>query len=185
MDEDLTTDHFSSSSTTRDSLEFDPGGFIGGTGGYDFGFARVEGELSYKHAEIGTITDRDNGTRYRGVDGNLGVFAFMGNAFLDLRNSTSVTPYLGGGIGTATLYISNTYGSSNASRSVRYFKDEDSVFAWQAGAGAEIAINRRFSLDLGYRYFATTRAKFNDDWAQTTDMKFKSHNAAVGVRFKF
>lgn len=80
----------------NDRVEYDPNIYVGGTGGYDFGHFRLEGELSYKHAEISSITD-DTGFRFRGVDGNLGALAFMANAFVDVHNNTPVTPYFGGG----------------------------------------------------------------------------------------
>jgi len=186
QDADVNTDVFASPPIFRDRVEFDPGINIGGTGGFDFGYLRVEGELSYKHSDMKAITDRDSGTRYRGVEGDLGVFAFMANTFFDLHNDTPVTPYFGGGIGVATLYMGETTGvDSNGTRQTLYLKDNDSVFAYQAGAGFDIALNRKVSLDLGYRYFGTSRATFNSDLLQNTDMKYESHNMNVGVRFKF
>jgi outer membrane autotransporter protein len=186
QDADVNTDVFASPPAFRDRVEFDPGINIGGTGGYDFGYLRVEGELSYKHSEMKAITDRDTGARYRSVDGDLGVFAFMANSFFDLHNDTPITPYFGGGIGVATLYMGETTGVDNSgTRQTLYLKDNDSVFAYQLGAGVDIAINRKISLDLGYRYFGTSRATFDKDWAQSTDLKYESHNMAVGVRFKF
>lgn len=186
-DADATTDQYPAPIVTfNDRIEFDPGVYIGGTGGYDFGILRLEGELSYKHNEMKTITDRDTGARYRNVDGNVGLVAFMANVFLDLHNDTPVTPYLGGGIGFATIRISDTYGTDNSgTRSLLFVEDDDSVFAYQAGGGLDIALNRRISLDLGYRYFATDTANFNKDWAQATSLKMESHNGMVGVRFKF
>ncbi|GAM08850.1 outer membrane protein PagN [Geobacter sp. OR-1] len=186
QDTDVNTDVFASPPSFRDRVEFDPGVFLGGTGGYDFGYLRLEGELSYKHSEMKNITDRDTGVRYRSVDGNLGVFAFMANGFIDLHNDTPITPYFGGGIGVATLYLSDTTGIDNSgTRQTLYLKDNDSVFAYQVGAGMEVALNRRISLDLGYRYFGTARATFNEDWFQSTDLKYESHNVTAGVRFKF
>lgn len=187
QDADLTTDQYSAPiSTFNDRAEFDPGVYVGGALGNDFGIFRLEGELSYKYNEMDTITDRDTGERYRGVDGDIGTFAFLANAFLDLHNDTPVTPYFGGGIGFATIYLSDTFGTDSLGiRRTLYTEDEDSVFAYQAGGGVEIALNRQASLDLGYRYFATERANFNEDWFQATSIKLESHNFAIGVRLKF
>jgi len=165
-----------------DRVEFDPSINIGGTGGFDFGFIRLEGELSYKHGNIATITEQ-GGTRLHNADGNLGALAMMFNAFFDLHNASPVTPYVGGGIGFAAMHLSDTFVSEYGPPI--YQEDDDSVFAYQAGAGVEIALNRMLSLDLGYRYFATTTAKFGGDRDITTELKFQSHNAAVGVRVKF
>lgn len=174
------------SSPIRDQVEFDPGINIGGTGGYDFGFVRLEGELSYKHSEINKISDGYTGEQYGNPDGSLGALAFMGNAFVDLHNASPVTPYLGGGIGFAVLHISDTYATiGNAPRSQFYSDDDDTVFAYQVGAGVDVAINRRFSIDIGYRYFATDKAHFSRGISDSSGVKFESHNAAVGFRVKF
>ncbi|MBI5656904.1 MAG: porin family protein [Geobacter sp.] len=161
--------------------------FVGGTGGYDFGYVRVEGELSYRHAEIKSVVDRDTGDSYHNMDGNLGALAMMGNAFFDLHNDTPVTPYFGGGLGLAVLNLSDTYGTSasTGSRDFLYSEGNDTVLAYQAGAGVEIALNRKLSLDVGYRYFGTSKATFDKDISRTTDLKLESHNVAVGLRVKF
>ena len=190
-DTDVTTEQFipgTTFNTFNDRVEFDPSINIGGTGGFDFGFVRLEGELSYKHGEMTSITDRDTGVRFRNVDGSLGVLAMMFNGFFDLHNDTPITPYFGGGIGFAALHLSDTFGtdtSGTGGQSLLYYEDDDTVFAYQAGAGLEIALNRMLSLDVGYRYFGTSNAHFDSDPFQTTEMKFESHNAAVGLRVKF
>ncbi len=167
----------------NDRVEFDPGINIGGTAGFDFGIVRLEGELSYKHGEMATITDQINGQRYHNADGTLGALAMMFNAFFDLHNASPVTPYFGGGIGFAAMHLSDTFVAEFGPPI--YQEDDDSVFAYQVGAGLEIALNRMLSLDLGYRYFATTKANFGSDLDIATDLKLKSHNAAVGFRVKF
>jgi len=182
---DVTSSSYSSTNGTTsltDRVEFDPSINIGGTGGFDFGLIRLEGELSYKHGNIATITEQ-GGTPLHNADGNLGALAMMFNAFLDLHNASPVTPYFGGGIGFAAMHLSDTFVSEYDYPI--YQEDDDAVFAYQAGAGVEIALNRMLSLDLGYRYFATTTAKFGRDRDITTELKFQSHNAAVGVRVKF
>jgi len=107
----------------------------------------------------------------------------MCNAFFDLHNSSPITPYLGGGIGFATMYLSDTFVPGDPVPI--YQADNDTVFAYQAGGGLDIALNRRISLDLSYRYFATTKAKFGSNSDVTTDLTFRSHNTAVGLRVKF
>ena len=179
-----------------DRLEFNPGVSVGGSGGYDFGYVRVEGEISYKYSEIDTITDKRNGYQFQNVDGNIGAFALMFNTFIDFHNTSQITPYLGAGIGFATIYLSNTYGTDVSTtpytRPLLYNEDYDAVFAYQLGAGVEIALNRRLSLDFGYRYFSTGTASIGNNnyydnyynWI-VTSVKYQSHNANVGVRFKF
>lgn len=164
----------------NDRVEFDPGISIGGTAGYDFGIIRLEGELSYKHAGIGAITSQ-SGARFRNVDGSIGAQALMFNGFFDLHNNSRLTPYLGGGIGFAGLHLSDT----TSQGLLVYGAADDSVYAYQVGGGVEIELNPLSSLDIGYRYFVTDRATFDSDLDTTTSLKFESHNATVGFRFKF
>lgn len=171
----------------EDRVRFDPGINIGGTGGFDYGMLRLEAELSYKQGEIASVVDRISGIRYRDIDGRVGALAMMGNVFLDLHNQSLITPYLGGGVGFAALHLSDTFGTSTVSgdRFELYRSDDDTVFAYQAGAGLEIALSGMLSLDLSYRYFRTSRASFNDDTSFDNELKFESHNAAAGIRVKF
>jgi len=168
-----------------DRVEFDPGVFFGASGGYDFGMLRLEGELSYRYAEMKNITDRDTGFRYRDIDGNLGVLAVLGNAYIDLHNQSPITPYLGSGIGFATLHLGNTFARDAAGRVRLYRQGDDTVLAYQLGAGLGIALNPRVTLDVGYRYFGTSKATFDKDWDFASDLEFASHNVLVGARVKF
>ena len=186
QDTSVTISEFNPVSTRDAQVQFDPGINIGGSAGYDFGFLRLEGEMSYKNGEITSV--QSLGTRYVNVDGHLGAFTMMTNGFFDLHNESPVTPYLGGGIGFATLNLGTTRGvdaNSGALNDHIFRYDTDTVFAYQAGAGLEVALNRRLSLDLGYRYFGTSRASFRRDWPNSTDLKLQSNNAQVGLRIKF
>lgn len=168
----------------NDRVEFDPGVNIGGTGGFDYGFFRLEGELSYKSSDMTTVTDKTGTYPPSSADGTLEALALMFNAFADLHNTSPVTPYVGGGIGFAALHLNDTFVPGDPVPI--YVEDDDSVFAYQVGAGLEFALNRRLSLDLGYRYFATSKARFGSSRDLTdTELTFRSHNAAVGLRVKF
>lgn len=183
---DTTVDSFDviNGNSFSDQVTYDPGIYLGGTGGYDFGFLRLEGELSYRNANIDTITSA-NGERFRNVDGDLGVFAGMFNVFFDMHNPSRVTPYLGGGIGFAALHLSDTNGFGNTQGFAHLYDDSsDTVFAAQVGAGLDVAINSRYSLDIGYRYFITDKGNLEGDFI-SSDLKFESHNAMVGFKFKF
>jgi opacity protein-like surface antigen len=181
------TDRDSTGPNIDDRIEFDPSLNIGTTGGFDFGFVRAEGELSYKHGEIKRVNDRISGESFSDIDGRIGALAMMGNIFLDLHNPSPITPYIGGGVGLATLHQSDTFGDSSntGNRTELYRQDDDTVFAYQVGTGLEIALNRRLSLDVGYRYFKTTKATFNGGSNFENSLRFESHNAAVGLRVRF
>jgi opacity protein-like surface antigen len=179
-----TTITYYGNTIANDDVTFDPGVYVGGTGGYDFGFLRLEGELSYRHADLDTVFA--DGRRYRNVDGDLGAFTGMFNAFFDLQNPSRVTPYLGGGIGFASLFLSDTDGRDTSGIKPLYSESDDTVFAYQLGAGMDIAINSRYSMDIGYRYLKTEKAELESDFNFTTnELRYESHSAMVGFKFKF
>lgn len=182
---DISTFDSTGIEVANDRVSFDPGINVGGTGGYDFGFVRLEGEISYKHHEMDKMRDNFTGTNYRRVDGNIGALAVLFNSFVDFHNDSPITPYIGGGIGFATLHLSDTF-VSNRIPTPYFLKDDASVFAYQAGGGIDIALNRIVSLDVGYRYLGTDKAVFDGNSAiETYETKFNSHNFAIGVRVKF
>jgi len=188
-DTTVSSENFFTNESFSDRAELYPGINIGMTGGFDFGYLRLEGELSYKNAEIREIVDQTDNFHFRNVDGDLSALAMMFNGFVDLHNDSPITPYFGGGLGFASLYLSDTFGTDTrggtTTRTQLYLDDVDSVFAYQVGAGVEIALSPVLSLDLGYRYFGTTRARFDDSFDQITRLKLESHNAAAGFRLKF
>lgn len=172
----------------NDKIEYDTNINVGGTGGYDFGWVRLEGEVSYKRAQPSRVNDRLTGITYNDIsnDGGLGVLAVMGNAFIDVHNPSPITPYFGGGIGFAAIHQSDTLGNSPTfQRAILYQEDDDTVFAYQVGAGLDLTLNKMFSIDLGYRYFHTATAHFNSGTPMQDDLNFVSHNVAVGLRIKF
>lgn len=176
-------------SSFSEKIKLNPGIYAGAAGGYDFGFVRIEGEFSFRNAEIDTITSQTDSYFIHNVDGNVGAYSSMINVFFDLRNSSRFTPYLGGGIGAATLYLSDTYGYVTKNNSTHYqplyLESDDTVFAYQLGGGVNIALNNRFSLDVGYRYFKTDEAHLDSYYDTTSGLRFESHNAMVGLRMKF
>jgi opacity protein-like surface antigen len=188
-DANVTGTDFVTNTDFNDRVEFDPNINIGGTAGYDFGIVRLEGELSYKNAGIQSITSQIDGFRFHSVNGSIGALAMMFNGFFDLHNNSRFTPYLGGGVGFATLHLSDTTGIDTSGGSAKiidlYGAADDTVFAYQVGTGVEIALNPQCSLDIGYRYFVTDRANFDSDLGITTSLKFESHNATLGFRFKY
>ena len=188
QDTTVTSNQFNPVTSKNALVSFDPGLNIGGTAGYDFGFVRMECEMSYKQGEITSASDQAFATRYVNVDGHVGTFAMMMNGFFDLHNETPFTPYLGGGMGFANVHLSDTRGVDAVSGALNnhiFQDDSDNVFAYQAGAGVEVALNRRLSLDLGYRYFGTGTATLKKDWPNYTNVKMDSHNATAGLRLKF
>lgn len=163
--------------------EFDTGFNIGLAGGYDYGLARLEAEVAYREndfdklkANISGFGSPLDGTFEGSVDGEINSLSFMVNGFLDFENETSVTPYLGAGLGVANVEVKGD----------DFDDDDDTVFAYQFAAGLAFAVSPYLSLDLGYRYFATEDPEFDDDVVGASyDNEYQTHNASLGLRMTY
>jgi len=154
---------------------FDTGYTVSGAVGYAFGNGlRLEGEISRRGADFDKIAER--GFADVKVDSEVHATSFMANAFFDIKSQSIVTPYFGGGIGISNVGI----GRGKVQGTTVWDSDDDTVFAYQVGAGVGFDLTKNVTLDLGYRYFATEKAKF-----EFTDAEVASHNVTVGVRYLF
>jgi opacity protein-like surface antigen len=150
------------------TIEFKPGYAVGIAGGYNFGMLRVEGEIGYQKNDMDTASDCSGSTCVSGnISSDITALSFLINGYFDFVNSSRFTPYISGGIGMANLDYK-----------IENWSDYDSVFAYQVGAGIAYAINKHFTIDLKYRFFATEELK-------TTIGTFESHNVYLGVRYNF
>lgn len=89
---DVSSTDYVTGNSYYDRVELDPGVNMGFAGGYDFGIVRLEGEMSYKNAEIKSINNQLTGERFHNAVGDLGVFAMMFNGFMNLHNNSAVIP---------------------------------------------------------------------------------------------
>ncbi|MEN6487399.1 MAG: outer membrane beta-barrel protein [Smithella sp.] len=154
------------------TLEFDPGFATSFAGGYNFGMFRVEGEIGYQINDIDKVSA---GGYSANASGDVTALSLMANGYFDFVNKTPFTPYITAGIGMARLDVNDF-----AIRRVWIGDSDDTVFAYQFGAGIAYAINKNFSIDLRYRYFATSDPDFDG-----VDSEFASHNVYLGLRYSF
>lgn len=153
---------------------FDMGFNIGVAGGYDFGPARVEGELTYRLNDIDEYSAPGFGTF--SADGDVSALSLLANGFWDIPTGGPVTPYLGAGIGVAQVSMDDPSFPID---------DDDTVFAYQLAAGVAFDLTPTLALDLGYRYFATTDPEFTDDFGDSFETEYMSHNLNLGLRYQF
>ncbi len=113
------------------------------------------------------------------MDSNM--HTLLANAYYDFYNESIFTPYIGVGIGMAFIDGHNELNVGG----VHYSEEvDDTVFAWQAGAGVGVAITDRVTADLGYRYLGTSTVNSEIAGGDVkTDLS--SHEFSVGIRFGF
>ena len=155
-------------------IESDMGVALGVAAGYDFGKARIEGEIAYQQNDLDKASLLGVEVDLTGDGTSL---ALLLNGYFDFENDSAFTPFISAGLGFAKVEINdfNVPGSGLPGES-----DDDTVFAYQVGAGVGYAINQKVSVDVKYRYFATSDPEFD-----TTCAEYSSHNFYVGVRVNF
>lgn len=159
------------------SARYKKGRDIGATGGFDFGWFRLEGELAQKRikineyksdditeqflSELNTALNRPSALPDPGAPGSpaltiddfqpsatLKVRSVIVNALLDVKLFNRFNAYAGAGFGKAFI---------------RGFDDSDSEFVWQRVFGARYGITDRFDVGVKYRNFRTGVIKLSHD----------------------
>lgn len=159
-------------SGTGADVSYDPGLSLSGLIGHEFGGGpRLEGEVNYK--KVNTDKFKLAGTT-NNLHSDFRSIGMMANAYYDFSVTRTVTPYIGGGLGFANVNM-----SSADVKGVRIWNsDSATAFAYQAGLGCNIMMNRWMAFDLGYKYYGTSDYKID----QVTS-NFGSHNILFGLKY--
>lgn len=162
--------------TTSYTIEYEGGYLLGAAVGYDFDMGRIEGEIGYQSHELDRVKDIFL-TGFPPIDsapisGDISALSFLLNGYFDIDTGSPVTPFISGGIGAANIDIQDltVYGEN-----IEW--GDDTVFAYQLGAGLGIAVNETITIDVGYRYFGTSDADIDG-----ADLEYSSHNIYGGIR---
>lgn len=78
----------------------------------------------------------------------------LANAYVDLGTWRGITPYIGGGVGLASLEVMG-YKDINPITDAMFIADKDKSttnFAWALYAGLSYDVTPQWTLDFGYRY---------------------------------
>jgi opacity protein-like surface antigen len=158
-------------------VEYDTGIGVTGAVGYDMGMTRVEFEFGFRRNDIDNL-DFGVGGRYPG-SGDVTSSSFMFNGYYDFENGSPLTPYLGAGLGLATVRAEDAYDFFNEDA-------DDTAFAYQFIAGLGYQMTPNILLDISYRYFATSSDLDLEGVDYIVDVdRYESHNIMVGVRFLY
>jgi len=164
----------------------DPGFGGGGVAGYNFGRVRFEGELVFRRHAADALTVSPGSVSFpklsgrAGPQGNITSLALMANAIVDILPNRSWTPYLGGGVGRARIALNDLQINHT-----NFVNKSDLQFAYQGIAGVRYQVTERLSLDLDYRYFATTDPDFKDLGGFKFKTTYATHNAMLGLTYHF
>jgi OmpA-OmpF porin, OOP family len=129
---------------------FNAGYNLGVRGGYRLGPWRFGEEYSYLHnnvAEYGEASIGVNGARHSQ--------SILTNVIYDVDVGWPITPHVGVGIGAMNVSDQLSVPTTRV-----FLSDSGWQFGYQAIAGLRYDLNAFLSLDLDYRYLATTESMF-------------------------
>lgn len=164
--------------SNADLTKFKPGEALNFALGYNFNSVRAEIAVGYQlNAFDKEYIAADNETHDYALhleedthlkNFNLKALTAMANCYYDIKTSTSITPYVMGGMGIANLDSGDGWVN-------------DTGFAWQLGAGVGIKASDKVTVDIGYRYLKPEDIKDVDG----QDIKWHSQSILAGIRYDF
>lgn len=165
------------------SLKFDPALLGGAVVGWDFasdnpvGEGRIELEFTHRSNPLSEVKFVEGSMK---GGGNVAADSLLLNCWGVFHNKSPWSPYLGLGLGAARMEASDlkVNGQPLADGS-------SSVLAFQAGTGVDFALTKKLNLDLGYRFFGSTRPEFTEANGRKFKMDYYTHNVILGLRYGF
>jgi opacity protein-like surface antigen len=145
------------------NIEYDAGYTFGGALGFMVENFRYEAEIAYQKSDFRDFTEE------------LSALTFLGNGYFDFPTASPVIPFITAGIG-----VSRIENSASGFPTV-----DDTVLAYQVGAGVGYAVSRALTLDFRYRYLSGEDVQFQYGNGETWEMEFGSHNLTAGLRMAF
>jgi opacity protein-like surface antigen len=157
-------------------MEFDSGWNVAGAIGYRMDNIRFEAEIGYQENDVDNVDFRGRDVEFSG-DAN--VLSLLANGYYDFVNSSAWTPFVTAGLGMAQVEISDLNFAGSGLRSA---SEDDSVFAWQIGAGVSYAISDMLDLEMKYRYLMVSDLEFEEGFEVDGP---NSHIFSLGMRYNF
>jgi outer membrane protein OmpA-like peptidoglycan-associated protein len=162
-------------SGVNDTVQYDTGWGILGDLGYAWSNGiRAEGELSESRANVDKVTGGIGS-----ASGRINNFDVMGNMLYDFQTGTRWTPYIGGGIGFASVDADHIGVLNNGGT----LNDSSLEFAYQGIAGVSYEVADNWSVTTDYRYIGTTDPNFKTTAGGSASFENASHNVVIGVRY--
>ncbi len=114
---------------------------------------------------------------YKKTDGKISYEAngISLQTYYDIPLRSMIRPFFNLGIG---MYGSDIKGDPDIS-------DKNNKMMWNVGGGFTLAVSRRTSLDLGYRYVRFAKEKYKNGNKENISIETEAHQVYAGYRFVF
>jgi outer membrane protein OmpA-like peptidoglycan-associated protein len=136
------------------SLKFNSGFNAGARLGYEWGPWRFEEEYSYRQNGIPNSFSLF-GLPINGISGNRHTNSIMTNVLYDFTLGAPITPHFGFGVGAVNIHDGVRLPGIG-----QFINDSTWQFGYQGIAGIRYNLGPTLTLDLDYRYLATTQPTF-------------------------
>jgi OmpA-OmpF porin, OOP family len=161
-------------------LRFNPGFNAGVRLGYEWGPWRLEEEYSYRQNNVPSNFSLF-GVPISGISGNRHTNSIMTNVLYDFTVGWPITPHFGFGVGA--VQISDGVRLPGIGQ---FINDSTWQFGYQGIAGIRYNLSPSFTLDLDYRYLATTQPTFR---LLNTNIRYRSgyntNNFVASLIYRF
>jgi outer membrane protein OmpA-like peptidoglycan-associated protein len=138
---------------------------VGGVAGYDFVGPRAE--LNVGYGQIPTSANIPGSA----INGKVGTLSAMANLLYDFWPASTITPYIGAGLGVAFIDSNQSLGSTQ--------------FAYQGMLGVAYNVTDQFRFSVEGRYFGTTNPGVNVPGLGFVTYSNNVIMALAGVTYKF
>lgn len=164
------------------SFDADTGFGVSGAAGYRFDDARVELEVAYTSNDVEGVTVND--LAEIPLDGDIESFQFMVNGYYDIPTRSRFSPYIGGGVGVATLSVDDIEADIPGIGTLA-LDDTGASFVFQVKAGVGYEISDQASAFLGYRLHGLPGQNFEAFGADLDADTLLIHSLQLGARYEF
>ena len=167
------------SGVTSATAKFNGGFNAGVRGGYEWGPWRFEEEYSYRQNSAQSLTPGP--LTLTAVSGNRHTNSIMTNILYDFTVGFPITPHFGFGIGAVDVFDGLKVAGIG-----QLFNNSTWQFGYQGIAGIRYNLDPTLTLDLDYRYLATTQPTFT---IPNTPLRYRSsyhtNNFVASLIYRF
>ncbi len=173
-------------------LRFDVTGEYRGDATF-FAQDRYPGSDGFNHVEVGPNFPGNFNPGTNEYTADIQSWVGLANAYIDLGTYHCVTPYVGGGVGFASITVNGLKDVNVPNNSVFYAADNtETNFAWAVYGGLAYDVTPGLTIDLSYRYTDLGDASSGRVTAFDNSSSYKSLNidnitsndVMLGVRWK-
>ena len=163
---------------TRVEVKFKDGFAVSGSAGYKWANnLRTELELSYRENKVRNFNS--SATPWTGKQRDT---SLMTNVLYDLPTGGKLKPYIGAGVGFASVSWKQFKGAGPNG-----YDDTSTKFTWQGIAGVALDVGPRMQLTLDYRYKGSNGHNYSasNATAATQASRYDSRHSTVMLGFRY